>query len=215
MALVCGPKVVNEVIQNQNLEKVAVLYPEMASPDIHPEIKSIQLEKSLFKELDLIGTNSPLLIIKLKNPTVWRPSETQKGLNVFLPMQDPNNLGAAIRACVAFNAKKIVLLEEACNPFHPKVTRAASGANLFAPIEVGPSINNLTGNYISLNKDGHSISSFQWPETCNLLIGEEGKGVPEMLKQQCLCIPISDSVESLNAYSSLSIALYDYQSKRI
>ncbi|MCB0394390.1 MAG: hypothetical protein KDD25_07510, partial [Bdellovibrionales bacterium] len=68
----------------------------------------------------------------------------------------------------------------------------------------------LSGDFVSLDMNGRSLSEFEWPKVTNLLLGEEGQGIPQSLKRRSISIPIHSEVESLNASAALSIALYSW-----
>ena len=96
LAIVSGEKYVSEAISNPKIQHESILLAEgQLSPS--SEIKSLEFENSLFKELDAYGTHKPLLVIKIPNLPTWDNDQPQ-GINVFLALQDPSNLGAAIRS---------------------------------------------------------------------------------------------------------------------
>ncbi len=75
---------------------------------------------------------------------------------------------------------------------------------------------------LALDAEGEDIRELTVPEKFALLIGEEGRGLPEEARAprpdtappaelhevRKIGIPISDNVESLNAAAALAIALY-------
>ena len=55
------------------------------------------------------------------------------------------------------------------------------------------------------------MPGFQWPKDVRLLVGEEGPGLPPFSFGKRLAIPMTESVESLNAVAAASMALYAYR----
>lgn len=200
--IVSGTKIVDELKSSQPLN--IVYHKPLGS-----ELSEVILDPILFKNLDVFGTNAPLLIMPTANILDWNPSSPVSGLELFTASQDPGNLGAIIRSAAAFNVNKIILLEEACHPFHPKVTKSSSGSNFKINLQKGPSINQLpVGELYSLDLQGTPIKTLKAPKNLRLLIGEEGQGVPSQLNTQKITIPTSEQVESLNAATAAAIALF-------
>lgn len=93
--------------------------------------------------------------------------------------------------------------------------RLRGGGTSLIGIFKGPSINDLKTTcdkhklkIIALDMAGVPISSYSFPERFLLLPGLEGQGVPEKLKSTSISIPISESIESLNAAVATSISLF-------
>ena len=127
-------------------------------------------------------------------------------------MGDPLNLGAILRSAEAFGASRVILLEEAANPFLPKAIKASAGSSLRIAMEKGPSLGALSGEFIALDLEGTSLPDFRWPANPRLLVGEEGPGLRGLSSAVCLqkiSIPVH-GVESLNAGVATSIALYSF-----
>ncbi len=230
--ILSGPKVVNETLLYHQNSVVSVLHSEKNQPDRgqtqHYQDKHFLLENKLFKELDVFGTDSTLLVCQTPTLHLWDSQSSPEGLEILCPLGDPRNLGAVVRTCAAFGVSKLILLQESCSVFLPKSLRAASGQIWNVPLYQGPSLHDmtngsspnkspnnhsLTDHVLSLDMHGENIHRFQWPKNCRLLIGEEGQGVPRNLKTQPLSIPMEESVESLNAAHCISIALSSYYSQ--
>ena len=93
----------------------------------------------LFKQLDVVGTHSPLLLVKVPEFTPWSDDAAwPAGCTLFVPFQDPENVGSVIRSAAAFGVAQVVLLREAAHPFHPRSSRAAGPALFQVPILTGP-----------------------------------------------------------------------------
>ncbi|MCA9772219.1 MAG: 16S rRNA (guanine(527)-N(7))-methyltransferase RsmG [Myxococcales bacterium] len=175
-----------------------------------------RMPKALFAELDFPGAGPPLVAVKVPELRDWDPAAAPEGCTLVLALQDPENVGAAIRSAAAFGVREVVLLEEAAHPFHPKALRAAGVAALGVRLWKGPSIERLATGALplfALSGEGGPLRDARWPERFALLAGVEGPGLPEALRRgpRALAIPIQATVESLNAAVAISIALYEWR----
>lgn len=213
--LISGTKIIEEVLRLERVElddSYWVFHSEehdLFKLTNAPE-SLVQLSKPLFKELDVLGTHSPLLCVNIPEIKKWNPDDEAQGIELLCALGDPNNLGALIRSAKAFGVNKLVLLEEACHPFHPKVVKSSSGSCFNLTLAKGPSIKSLTSvkNLFALDGQGTPLHKIKFPENARFLLGEEGQGLPNDLESQKVSIPISDEVESLNATVAASIFLY-------
>ncbi len=217
-AIVSGSKVVPEVIR----QKPGIISGWIASPkhsfippDLPSRVPRYRLNTQLFQELDSNGTGLPLLIVDVPRFDLFDITHPFGGLSLFIPFQDPTNVGAVLRSAAAFNVSTVVLLKECANPYHQKSLRAA-GTSLFnVNMMKGPSILHVENHkrpLIVLDAGGESVHDFTFPSDCILMPGLEGKGIPEdVVPDHVLSIPISKEVESLNAAVATSIALYEWQ----
>ncbi|MCR9143591.1 MAG: RNA methyltransferase [bacterium] len=186
-----------------------------------PGLRRAAFTPELFRELDFLGAGSPLLIVRTPELPVWNSEDpaSLSGLTVFLPLSDPENLGAAIRSCAAFGVDRIVLLKEAAHPFHPRALRSAAGQTWRTPLFLGPSLAQLdpmdqqiaSPVLYALDLVGEDLSDAPPGGHVALLVGEEGPGIPDTLRCRRLRIPMRGEVESLNAGVALGIALYHFR----
>jgi TrmH family RNA methyltransferase len=217
LCLVSGSKIISEVLENKNLKVAAALLPNENELNSFRGLDRVYtLSAELFKELDVLGTHTPLLVVE--TPKIDAELTPQpKGLEVVIPLSDPSNVGALIRSCVAFGARKIILTREAAHPFLPKALRASAGMSLMAPLVSGPKLEEFakevkSSSLFALDMKGQDISDFRWPQDVRLIVGEEGQGLPASLEFVTrLAIPIDSKAESLNAVVASSIALYGYK----
>jgi 16S rRNA (guanine527-N7)-methyltransferase len=217
-ALFSGQKIVSEVVATFSDRVLAwVTDSDGPPPPTVPghELLWIRLASRLFQKLDVAGTRAPLLLVSV--PAFVRFSERApwpSGCTLFVPFQDPENVGSVIRSAAAFGVARIVLLREAAHPFHPKSARAAGPALFQVPMEHGPSICDLSSTdvpLLSLSSSGDDIATIAFPDTFGLVPGLEGPGLPGPLEQgRKLRIPIAPGVESLNAATAAAIALYGW-----
>ncbi|MCB0347868.1 MAG: RNA methyltransferase [Bdellovibrionales bacterium] len=209
--LLSGKTVVLDALKNHRSHINCILsVKDSSSISVDPEIQSFQLSQDLFNNLDVFGTDHPILVVN--TPTILNYEDLKEsGITVYIPVGDPSNLGAMIRSCNAFGVTNIVLLKEAANPFLPKSVRAASG-NLFSIcFYQGPSIHDLktdAKNIYALDMNGEDLRNLSTQKNIRLLVGEEGPGIPDYSFKK-ISIPIHTDCESLNASVALGIALYE------
>lgn len=218
LALVSGSRFISEIISAQpEVARGWVTYDGQTPPlDV---AQWINLPKALFNELDQFGTDAPLLLVSVPEPPVFDPrAPWPEGCTLFLPFQNPENCGAAVRSAAAFGVARIVLLKEAAHPYLPKATRAAGPAVFQVPFLTGPSVENIDFGgmpYFSLSAEGCALPKADFPGKFALLPGVEGPGVPEKYRAHALAIPMQPGVESLNAATATAVALYEWRRRRL
>ncbi len=213
VALISGRKFISEIISrfpDQVAGVIARRKDELEGLLLPPTTTVYLVRPEIFAPLDTTGAGSPLLLLNIPNWPIW-PGELAPGLTLFLPFQDPANLGAAIRTATALGAR-VVLLAEATNPWHPKSLRAAGPALLQAEIYQGPSLKELATKNIcginALSPVGSDFLSADLPENCGLVFGLEGPGLGDVWPaEKCLAIPMAPGVESLNAAATVAVCL--------
>lgn len=218
--LVTGEKIIREATELRHIKWKGLIVKTREAQSLLQEswVQDLQvpiftLPAQLFQELNDSGAPGPILVGEAPPLRESSLSEAPKGLELLLGLQDPVNLGAALRLAEAFEAQ-VILLKESAYPFLPKCIRAASGSVFRVPLFRGPSVKELSPHpsMVQLDLEGADITQFKWPQNVRLLVGAEGPGVPEHLKgQNCIRIPIKAGMDSLNAVSALSIAVFSYQ----
>lgn len=225
-ALIAGSRVTLEVFQRHRDQVLGWVTNSSDSPPSEtteegaPPLIWLKMADKLFQQVDLFGTRSPLLWVQAPTLTDWEPSGVHPaGCTLFAPFQDPENVGAVIRSAAAFGVKRVVLLKEAAHPYHPKAARAAGSALFEVELLRGPSLRDLGDvetnlPLVALDLEGQTLDHASWPDQFGLIIGLEGPGLPEALKNhkaEIRRIPIASGVESLNAAVAASIALYEWR----
>jgi 16S rRNA (guanine527-N7)-methyltransferase len=214
-ALVAGVKPVSETLAHAPERCEAWLSSDEPPPVGGPtHLKWFRLSPALFRELDIFGTHSALLLITLPEIRPWEPLEGfPPGCSVLIPFQNPENVGAAVRSAAAFGASQVILLAESAHPFHPKALRASGGSALRLQLRQGPALDKLPANLpiIALSPGGADIRQTTFPSSFGLLAGMEGRGLPGDWRRRAVGIPIGPAVESLNAAAAVAVALYEWK----
>lgn len=210
--LVSGEKLVGEILASPELSnRLEAIIRDAEHPPVKTGAKQYVLASVLFRELDTLGTHKPIALLKLPAVAPWNPETDSAGVTVFLPFQDPANVGAAIRSAAALGADRVVLLSEAASPFLPRAIRASANAVFHIPIFQGPALSDLVQlkkQILRLDMNGRDIAEINSTGDIMLLPGVEGYGFSETGNTEAVTIPIGGNIESLNAQAALSIALY-------
>lgn len=216
----------SNLTSNSNLNTNLVLNNQQNAPK-YSNLNIFFLASTLFKELDVIGTHGPLIVVNFPEFSNWN-SENYLSPEIITPTGDPKNLGSILRTCDAFGLRTVVLTPDSCHPFLPQSIKSSSLSAL--RIHFLKASNDSLSCYqtnekiplIVMDAHGTNILEFQWPKDFRLLIGEEGRGIAPLLKQmklennklavQTVSIP-TQNVESLNVSTATAIALFHRISK--
>ena len=139
---------------------------------------------------------------------------------------DPRNIGAIARSAAAFSADGLLIPERRNAPLTASAWKSSAGAAARLPIA---QVTNLVrsmqdakefGCFI-VGLDGDADTEIEAMEIADqpiyLVVGSEGRGLSRLVRENCdllVKIPMSNTVESLNASVAMSIALYAVDRKR-
>ncbi|HZW34909.1 MAG TPA: 16S rRNA (guanine(527)-N(7))-methyltransferase RsmG [Isosphaeraceae bacterium] len=213
VALLAGSRIRAEILAQVPEQVLGWLTDSQGDPPPSPSIPWLRLSDPLFRELDVSGTHAPLLLVKVPAIPTWSDEDSwPTGCTLFVPFQDPENVGAVIRSAAAFGVARVVLLREAAHPFHPRSSRAAGPALFRVPLFKGPRLADLhvqNAPLIALDTTGPELSETPFPERFGLVVGVEGPGLPAHLREgPRRRIAMQPGIESLNAAAATAIALY-------
>jgi RNA methyltransferase, TrmH family len=215
--ILAGRKAVPEALARWPKRFTAVLTEDGVVPEATPdEMPVYALSRPLFTQLDSFGTGAALLVGTVPDLAPIDVGVRPQGLELLCAVGDPGNLGALLRSAAAFGVARVVLLDGAAHPFHPRALRAAANAPFQVELRRGPGWADLAtaaGPLVALDARGSAMADFPWPRDLRLVLGEEGLGVPAGLPVERLAIAMPGGVESLNATVAASIALYDWSQR--
>jgi 16S rRNA (guanine(527)-N(7))-methyltransferase RsmG len=218
-AILSGTRACSEVLARFPERVLGWMTPTEGPAPPEASMTWLRLNDALYKQLDVVGTHGPLLLVKVPSMSAWSGDEPwPDGCTLFVPFQDPENVGTVIRSAAAFGVAQVVLLREAAHPFHPRGSRAAGPALFQVPLRQGPSLEDLRVGkvpLIALDTSGPELSEAPFPDTFGLVVGVEGPGLPGPLRLgERRRIAIEPGVESLNAATATAIALYVWAGRR-
>jgi RNA methyltransferase, TrmH family len=139
----------------------------------------------------------------------WAPAPVGPLCLALWGVNDPGNVGTALRGALAFGAGSVALGPGTADPYGPKAVRASMGALFEVPVARVREPAELPGRRIALVAHGGApLVSTDEPVT--LVVGAEREGLPADVVAACdatATIPVA--AESLNAAMAATVALYE------
>ena len=155
-----------------------------------------------------------------------KPLADREPLLVLDGIQDPQNLGAIIRSACFLGAKGIIIPKDRSVRVTASVIKVAAGAASYLP--VGQVINlaralkqlKSAGYWVAGLEVKGSEKSYEADLTVPLclVIGNEQKGIRPLVRRECdllVQIPAAGPIDSLNAASAATVALYEVLRQRL
>jgi TrmH family RNA methyltransferase len=126
-------------------------------------------------------------------------------------VNDPGNVGTAMRSALAFGAATVALGPGSADPYGHKAVRASMGALFEMPVARVREVGELPGRRIALvARQGASLDAVELAGDVTVVVGAEREGLPAAVVAACdevAHIPIRS--ESLNAGMAATVALYE------
>jgi len=126
-------------------------------------------------------------------------------------VNDPGNVGTALRSALAFGAGSVALGPGTADPYGPKAVRASMGALFEVAVARVRDVAELPGRRIALvARRGVPLDEVEPAGDVTLVVGAEREGLPDRVVAACdevAHIPIRS--ESLNAGMAATVALYE------
>ncbi len=147
-------------------------------------------------------------------------NKTQCHLLILDQVTDPQNIGAIIRSCAAFETLGLVVQDKNSPLESGAMDKAAAGTIEFVPVarvtNLSRAIETLKDNgFWVMGMDGYAdttIDKINKSGKIAIVMGSEGKGMRRLVQENCdssVKLPISSNVESLNVSTAAAIALYE------
>lgn len=139
-------------------------------------------------------------------------------------LEDTHNFGAIIRTCEAAGVDGIIIPKDRSVSVNSTVMKTSSGAAIRVKIAQVTNINQTLsylkdrGYWIfSTDMNGTNYTEGDYKTSTCLVIGNEGKGVSELVKKSSdfiVSIPMIGKIESLNASVAAGILIYEVVRQR-
>ncbi|HET9739273.1 MAG TPA: RNA methyltransferase [Solirubrobacteraceae bacterium] len=139
----------------------------------------------------------------------WAPEPAGPLCLALWGVNDPGNVGTALRGALAFGAASVALGPGTADPYGPKAVRASMGALFEVPVARVRDPGELPGRRIALVAHGGEPLE-PGEEDVTLVVGAEREGLPDDVVAACDAVAtIPVRAESLNAAMAATVALYE------
>ncbi len=134
-------------------------------------------------------------------------------------IEDPHNFGAIVRTCEAFSVGGIIIPKDRSVSVTDTVIKTSVGTtDSISIVKVTNLVDTIkklknAGYFIyGSSMDGKDVKKESFSTKKVLIIGNEGKGISPLVRKHCdvvLSIPMSGSVNSLNASCAAAILIFE------
>ena len=178
-------------------------------------LNGIDVAPHVLAEISQLGSGTRAIGVY---PQRW--AEPKSRCVALWGVNDPGNVGTALRSALAFGAGSVALGPGSADPYGHKAVRASMGAIFEVPVVRVRDVAELPGHKIALaanrgsdlaiQQTGNRNAGLQDLTPVTVVVGAEREGLPESVVAACdevAHIPIRS--ESLNAGMAATVALYE------
>jgi len=219
--IVYGKNVFNET-DPKSIRRIK-LSPTFKDQEIMKKIKEnhIKYIVSDQRDLDRIALHNQGIVIEINDYEYKDLSSISKDEKIVLlldHLEDPHNFGAIIRTCEARGIKSVIIPKDRSVAVNDTVMKTSAGAlnrvNIIMVPNLVNAINKLKddGFFVYASAmDGRDYKKVSYTDRVVLIIGNEGKGVSKIVRDnsdEIISIPMIGSINSLNASVAAGILMY-------
>ena len=136
-------------------------------------------------------------------------------------LQDPGNVGTLLRTADAVGVDAVIMCNDCCELYNPKVLRSAMGSALRLDIMITESLSDAADAFKNagvrlyasvIDKDAVSVTAADYSGGCAVVLGNEGNGMSAQDVALCderITIRMHGNINSLNVATAGSIILWE------
>lgn len=225
---IIGRNAVKEALRaNRSIQRIMINSESKGLDDIIKLAKSnnIEIRKTPLEKLNTYGKNHQGVValvssVEFADLTEVIANCSNTPLLILLDgIEDPHNTGAIIRSAECFGATAVLFPKRHSAPINSTVAKTSAGALEHIPLV---QIGNISQTIKLLKKsgfwifgahmDGVTASEVKMDMPMVLVIGNEGKGISRLVKDECdylIKVPMQGQLNSLNASVAASILMYE------
>ena len=216
------------IVQNPGNKRLLRLMDWMRSQKIHIQHQPIEFLDDQVSDrhqgiIAQIGSNHFKTEQQLKQDV----QDWQNPLLLILDnLEDPRNLGACLRSADAVGVTAVIMTKNKSAPITAVTRKTAAGAvdelEIYQVSNLARAMETIKAAGIWIygtdcSESSESIYTTDLSGSVAIVMGNEGKGLRHLVKQQCdhlVHIPMSGSVQSLNVSVATGISLFEAHRQR-
>ena len=202
---------INSAYQIEAVYHTAAIAPKMLK--LLQKMNFQEISSAILEKISALKTPADIIaVVKIPQWPVLNYTTLNKKFSIVLDgIQDPGNMGTIIRTADWFGIENIICSEDCVEVYNPKVVQATMG-----------SLSRINVHYVDLENvlsetklpvygallDGENIYSTDFGNEGLVVMGNEGKGLTEKVKQlvtKAITIPGAGNAESLNVAIATAI----------
>ncbi len=219
-----GKNVAKEALEKKEKIKQAFLYKnfndkELLDKLINQKTKINYVDKPQLDKIEHGNHQGIILEVKDYEYATLEEILNEEVIVMLDHLEDPHNMGAIIRTCEAAGIKSLIIPKDRAVKVNSTVIKVSVGTIEKVKIAL---VNNLvntlkelkTKGYwvIGTDMEGTDYKKIDYSGKIVLVIGNEGKGMSRLLKENCdfvASIPMRGTVNSLNASVAAALIIYE------
>lgn len=219
---VYGKNVVKEYLDKKDVIKKVYIYEKFNDRDILNKLMDVPHKFLSKKELDEMESGNHQGIILEVDDYKYTYIDDLLGDDIVVildHLEDPHNFGAIIRTCEAAGIKSIIIPKDRSVKVNATVMKTSVGTienvNISIVSNLVNAIKKLKDNgfwIIGTDMDGTDYRKIDYSGKIALIIGNEGKGMSQIVRKNCdfiAEIPMYGNVNSLNASVAAALVIYE------
>lgn len=217
--LVYGKNVLKDIIEHKTKVSKAFVYKNFDDKDLINRLntKVMYLEKyELDKMVDGLHQG---VILQIDDYKYYDIDSLDEKIVMLDHIEDPHNLGAIIRTCEAAGINSIIIPKDRSVLVNGTVMKTSAGTlNHVKICQVTNLVNTISylknkGYWIiGTDMQGNDYKTIDYSGKIVIIIGNEGKGISKLVKENCdfiATIPMNGEVNSLNASVAAGIIIFE------
>ena len=227
-----GKNVVRDTLKHKKKVKKIYIYNNFKEQDIIDELKKLNIKFNYLEKYELnkiVDGNHQGIILEIEDFKYGNLSDIDTLENPFIVIldhiEDPHNFGAIIRTCEAAKVDAIIIPAYRACEVNSTVIKVSTGSinniNIIRVTNLNQTINSLKEKgfwFIGTDMKGTDYRKIDYKGKIGIIVGNEGKGMSELIKKNCdfiASIPMYGKVNSLNASVATGIIIFEALKERI